>query len=90
MHLEIKVHTTKEGKYIVKCPTIPGCQTEGDNLDEALDKLSDLISKSISRKIKMDLKKIFKNLPKNPPAKGVKGLPVTNNLIFSNFPVSMN
>ncbi|MBU0687792.1 MAG: type II toxin-antitoxin system HicB family antitoxin [Candidatus Margulisbacteria bacterium] len=90
MHLEIKVHTTKEGKFIVQCPTIPGCETEGGNLDEALDKLSDLISANISQKIKKDLKQIFKNLPKNPGQSIKKGIPMTGNLKFNNFPVSMN
>ena len=90
MHLEIKVQTTKEGKFIVECPRIPGCISEGTTLEEALDKLSDILSKNLSKRIKKDLKKLVQNIKNNPPDKNPKGIPQTNNLIFSNFPVSLN
>ncbi len=45
MHLNYKVmlHKAEEGGFTVTVPALPGCITEGDNLDEALSRAKEVI-----------------------------------------------
>ena len=45
MHLNYKVllHKAEEGGFTVTVPALPGCITEGDNLDEALKRAKEAI-----------------------------------------------
>ena len=45
MHLNYKVmlHKAEEGGFRVTVPALPGCITEGDNLDEALSRAKEVI-----------------------------------------------
>ena len=45
MHLNYKVllHKAEEGGFTVTVPALPGCITEGDNLDEALKRAKEVI-----------------------------------------------
>ena len=46
MHLNYKVllHKAEEGGFTVTVPALPGCITEGDNLDEALSRAKEVIA----------------------------------------------
>ncbi len=33
----------EEGGYIVSCPSLPGCHSQGETLDEALENIGDAI-----------------------------------------------
>ena len=45
MHLNYKVllYKAEEGGFTVSVPALPGCITEGDNLDEALKRAKEVI-----------------------------------------------
>ena len=34
---------TEDGGYTVSCPALPGCHSEGENLEEALENIRDAI-----------------------------------------------
>jgi antitoxin HicB len=40
---KILLHKAEEGGYTVTVPALPGCITEGDNIDEALAKAKEAI-----------------------------------------------
>jgi len=33
----------EEGGYVISCPTLPGCYTQGDTIDEALENIKEAI-----------------------------------------------
>ncbi len=39
----VYLEPAEEGGYIVSCPQLPGCVTQGETLDEALDMIKDAI-----------------------------------------------
>jgi len=39
----VYIEQAEEGGYIVSCPTLPGCVTQGETLQEALDMIKDAI-----------------------------------------------
>jgi predicted RNase H-like HicB family nuclease len=38
------VEKDEDGYYVVECPTLPGCYTEGKTLDEALKNIQEVIA----------------------------------------------
>jgi predicted RNase H-like HicB family nuclease len=34
----------EDGRYVVECPDLPGCISEGDTLEEALDNINEAIT----------------------------------------------
>jgi predicted RNase H-like HicB family nuclease len=34
----------EDGRYVVSCPVIPGCHSQGETLEEALENIKDAIS----------------------------------------------
>ena len=39
----VYLEAAEEGGYIVSCPQLPGCVTQGENIDEALAMIKDAI-----------------------------------------------
>jgi len=42
--LPLVVEKDEDGYYVVECPTLPGCYTEGKTLDEALKNIQEVIA----------------------------------------------
>jgi predicted RNase H-like HicB family nuclease len=43
MKIKAIIHTAEEGGYWAEVPALPGCITEGDNMEEVLANLKDAI-----------------------------------------------
>jgi len=43
MKISAVIHPAEEGSYWAEVPALPGCITEGDNLDEVMKNLQDAI-----------------------------------------------
>ncbi|HBC41419.1 MAG: type II toxin-antitoxin system HicB family antitoxin [Pseudanabaena sp.] len=43
MKISAVIHPAEEGGYWAEVPALPGCITEGDNLDEVMKNLQDAI-----------------------------------------------
>lgn len=43
VHLPILVEKDEDGFYVVECPLLQGCYTQGKNLDEALKNIHEVI-----------------------------------------------
>jgi predicted RNase H-like HicB family nuclease len=41
---EVFIEQAEEGGYVVTCPALPGCVSEGETRDEALANIKDAIS----------------------------------------------
>jgi predicted RNase H-like HicB family nuclease len=43
MNLKVDLQEAEEGGYIVSCPALPGCHSQGDNVEEALKNIKEAI-----------------------------------------------
>lgn len=43
MKFKVILEDAEEGGYIVSCPALPGCHSQGDTIDEALDNIKEAI-----------------------------------------------
>lgn len=43
MHLPVLVEKDEDGFFVVECPLLKGCYTQGENLDEALRNIHEVI-----------------------------------------------
>ena len=43
MNFKVVLQEAEEGGYIVSCPALPGCHSQGDSMDEALENIKDAI-----------------------------------------------
>ena len=43
MKLTVTIDRDEDGAWIVECPSIPGCVSQGTTIDEALDNIKDAI-----------------------------------------------
>ena len=44
MHLKVVIEEDEEvGGYIVSCPSLPGCFSQGDTIEEALENIKEAI-----------------------------------------------
>lgn len=43
MKIQAVIHVAEEGGYWAEVPSIPGCATEGDTMEELLDSLREAI-----------------------------------------------
>jgi len=43
MKIKVVVHPAEEGGYWAEVPALPGCITEGDNMEELMNNLKDAI-----------------------------------------------
>ena len=41
MKFKIICEIDEEGRYIIECPDLPGCLTEGETLEEALNNINE-------------------------------------------------
>jgi predicted RNase H-like HicB family nuclease len=57
MKLQVILEHSDEGGYTVSAPALPGCISEGDNIDEALE--------NIQEAIKLYLEPIEENITNN-------------------------
>ncbi|TSC71759.1 MAG: hypothetical protein G01um101438_912 [Parcubacteria group bacterium Gr01-1014_38] len=48
--LPLIVEKDEDGYYVVECPTLPGCYTEGKTLDEALKNIQEVIALVLEEK----------------------------------------
>lgn len=61
MKFNIICEIDEEGKYIVECPDLPGCLSEGDTLDEAMDNVNEAIIGCLASRFKIAKEKLLKN-----------------------------
>lgn len=54
MKLKVIIHEAEEGGYWAEVPAIPGCTTQGDNMQELIENLYDAVEGCLS----IDLDKI--------------------------------
>ena len=43
MKLKVAITTGEDGWYVVECPALPGCVSQGKTIDEALENIKDAI-----------------------------------------------
>lgn len=43
MNFKVVLEEAEEGGYIVSCPALPGCHSQGDNVEEALKNIKEAI-----------------------------------------------
>jgi len=44
MNFKVVLQEADEGGYIVSCPALPGCHSQGDSMDEALENIKEAIA----------------------------------------------
>ena len=44
MNFKVVLQEAEEGGYIVSCPALPGCHSQGDSIDEALENIKEAIT----------------------------------------------
>jgi predicted RNase H-like HicB family nuclease len=47
MKLKVILEEAKEGGYIVSCPALPGCHSQGDSIEDALENINEAIARCI-------------------------------------------
>ncbi len=52
MKLTILCEKDEEGHYVMECPDLPGCLSEGDTLEEALESINEAIAGCIISRVK--------------------------------------
>jgi predicted RNase H-like HicB family nuclease len=60
MKFNIICEIDEEGRYIVECPDLPGCLSEGDTLDEAIDNINEAIIGCLASRLKTAKEKLLK------------------------------
>ncbi|MDP3685456.1 MAG: type II toxin-antitoxin system HicB family antitoxin [bacterium] len=53
--LPLVVEKDEDGYYVVECPTLPGCYTQGRTLDEALKNIQEVITLILEEKSARDI-----------------------------------
>jgi predicted RNase H-like HicB family nuclease len=48
MKLKVIVHTAEEGGYWAEVPAIPGCATQGENMQELMENVQEAIEACLS------------------------------------------
>ncbi len=44
MNFKVVLQQAEEGGYIVSCPALPGCHSQGDSMEEALENIKEAIA----------------------------------------------
>jgi len=44
MKFKVIIQEAKEGGYIVSCPALPGCHSQGETIEEALENIKEAIA----------------------------------------------
>ena len=50
LHLPIVVEKDEDGFFVVECPILKGCYTQGETLDEALKNINEVIGMYLEEK----------------------------------------
>jgi len=60
IHLPVLVEKDKDGFFVVECPLLQGCYTQGKTLDEALKNIHEVIDPRVrlSRRVGRDMSKL--------------------------------
>ena len=58
MKFSILIEQDEGGRYVVECPDLPGCMTEGDTLKEAIENINEAIVGCIKSRLKTASDKI--------------------------------
>ena len=48
MKLKVIVHTAEEGGYWAEVPAIPGCATQGENMEELMENVQEAVEACLS------------------------------------------
>ena len=48
MELEVKIHKAEDGGYWAEVPSIPGCMTQGDSIEELFENIRDAVEGCLS------------------------------------------
>ena len=48
MKFKVVITTGEDGWYIVECPALPGCISQGKTIDQALEKIKDAIQSCLA------------------------------------------
>jgi predicted RNase H-like HicB family nuclease len=61
MKFNIICEIDEEGRYVVECPDLPGCLSEGDTLEEAMDNINEAIIGCLASRLKTAKERLLKN-----------------------------
>jgi predicted RNase H-like HicB family nuclease len=59
MKFKVLIWQDEDGAFIAKCPTIPGCVSQGDTYDEAVENIKDAIHGCIEERKELGLPVVF-------------------------------
>ena len=59
-NLSIVIEKDKDGFYVVECPVLRGCYTQGKTLDEALKNIREVIELVLEEKENQEILKLYK------------------------------
>ena len=59
MELEVKIHKAGDGGYWAEVPSIPGCMTQGDSIEELFENIRDVIEGCLSVREEMFFEKFL-------------------------------
>lgn len=60
MKFSIICEIDEEGRYVVECPDLPGCLSEGSTLEEAMDNINEAIVGCLKSRLKTAKEKFLK------------------------------
>jgi len=55
MKFNVTIDRDEDGVWIIECPSIPGCISQGETKEEALDNIQDAISACLQVRAEMGL-----------------------------------
>ncbi|MCX9083596.1 MAG: type II toxin-antitoxin system HicB family antitoxin [Candidatus Methanoperedens sp.] len=62
MHLKVVLEEDEEvGGYVVSCPSLPGCFSQGDTMEEALENIKEAIQACLESLGEDDIKSYLTN-----------------------------
>ncbi len=65
MKLTILCEKDEEGNFVMECPELPGCLSEGDTLEKALESINEAIAGCITSRVKTATYKILNTNSEN-------------------------
>jgi predicted RNase H-like HicB family nuclease len=61
MKFNIICEIDEAGRYVVECPDLPGCLSEGETLEEAMDNINEAIIGCLTSRLKTAKEQFLKN-----------------------------
>jgi predicted RNase H-like HicB family nuclease len=65
MKLTILCEKDEDGLFVMECPELPGCLSEGDTLEEALESINEAIVGCIASRVKTATCTLLNTNPEN-------------------------